>query len=126
MQARALRLPAEAALVPNPLIEIVLHVFRSATGCNDVQFPVAIEVRQAKVFTGHGIVVYQRLLPMCPFRVDREKKFDPDSNTRFAHRTPAYYDLIAPRPGQIPASQSVPVHERGIEQMALPEFFPIP
>src|SRR2546425_7280274 len=54
-------LPSDGALLgAGPaLVEINLHVFRRATGGNNVEFAVAVQIRERHVLAGHRVFVDQ-------------------------------------------------------------------
>src|SRR5438270_12036268 len=90
------------------LVEVDFDVFGGASGSDYVELSIAIEVREAKVFTGHAVIVDRRLSPVHALgqQFDAEE-FDADARARFVHGAPADHDLVLALTEQIAASESM-------------------
>src|SRR5437588_121291 len=103
------------------LVEVDFDVFGGPASGDDVELSIAIEVREAKVFTRHAVIVDRRLSPVHALweQFDAEE-FDADARARFVHRPPADHDLVLALAEQIAASESVGVDQRIVEHMPAP------
>src|SRR6266849_99856 len=85
-------------------VEVDFDVFGAAAGGDDVELAIAIEVREAKVFTGHTVIVDGHLSPVHPLGKQSDaEEFDPDAGARLVHGPPADHDLVFALTEQIAA-----------------------
>src|SRR5580765_3457272 len=92
-------------------VEVDFDVFGSATGGDDVEFAIAIEISKAKVFAGHAVVIDRHLGPVHALwkQFDAEE-FDADASARFVHGPPADDDLIFALAEEVTAGEGVAVN----------------
>ena len=90
---------------------------------DDVQFSVAIEIRKAKIFASHRVIIDECLPPLPARLVQWRKKFNPNFDARFVYRPPAGDDLIAAQAKQVATGQRMAIHKRCVDDTATPQRF---
>src|SRR5436190_10088303 len=107
------------------LVEINLHVLRRATGGDNVELPVAVQVCDSQVFTGHRVVVDQCHTPVVAFLVERYEELNADFDARLVHRAPANNNLVRAKADEVATCERVAVHQRSVQDMAGPQDFAV-
>ena len=87
------------------------YIVRGATGGDDIELPVAIEIGEDEVFASHPAVVHRAVAPVLAFGIERGPKMHADFGFRFSHRAPADDDLIASDAEQIATGESVTIDQ---------------